>query len=317
MADNRQDKINNASYLYSTLITVYLLVVLIMRLTGWGYDMGIIQNLILSQSMILVPTLVFIIMTRCSIRDTLRIRATHWAAIFIVPVFVVALEPVMSLINSISLLWVESGTTELSTELVARYPLWVSTLLMAATPAIVEELAYRGFILGNYRYGGRLAAIIISGIMFGVMHMNFNQMAYAMILGILLGMLAEATGSILTTIYAHFCFNELSVLINYVVWKSPVLSKSMETSLTQGVGRDQLKATILVMCPVAFMGLCVALAILFALSVINGRRDYVMSMFIPKTNVQANGEKVRMITVPLVVTLVVCIVVMSIFEFVL
>ena len=96
MADNRQDKINNASYLYSTLITVYLLVVLIMRLTGWGYDMGIIQNLILSQSMILVPTLVFIIMTRCSIRDTLRIRATHWAAIFIVPVFVVALEPVMS-----------------------------------------------------------------------------------------------------------------------------------------------------------------------------------------------------------------------------
>ena len=57
---------------------------------------------------------------------------------------------------------------------------------MAATPAIVEELAYRGFILGNYRYGGRLAAIIISGIMFGVMHMNFNQMAYAMILGILL-----------------------------------------------------------------------------------------------------------------------------------
>ena len=61
----------------------------------------------------------------------------------------------------------------------------------------------------------------------------------------------------------------------------------------------------------------VLLAILFALSVINGRRDYVLSMFTPKTNVQTNGEKVRMITVPLVVTLGVCIVVMSIFEFVL
>lgn len=167
-------KVKGATWFFASLIGVYLIVLAVLMLSGLGGRISMIQNLLISQGMIFIPTLVYISITRCDIRETLRIRKTHWSAIFIVPVFVLALEPAMSVINSISLLWVDSATTELTEGLVAKYPFWVSTALMALTPCIVEELAYRGVILGSYRYSSRLWAIIVSGLLFGAMHMNFN-----------------------------------------------------------------------------------------------------------------------------------------------
>ena len=235
--DNVQRKVHGASWFFLSLICVYLCVVMILWKTNIGSHITMVQNLILSQSMIFVPTIIYILISKCDLRETLRLKKTHWLAIIIVPAFVVALEPLMTLINAISLLWVESATTELATGLVSNHKLWVSTLLMAVTPGIVEELAYRGVIMGSYRYGSRLAAIIIGGIMFGAMHMNFNQMAYAMVLGMMLGFLAEATGSIFTTMYAHFCFNEISVIISYIASHVSVLKQMVEK---QGV-TEQLK----------------------------------------------------------------------------
>ena len=151
--DNVQRKVHGASWFFLSLICVYLCVVMILWKTNIGSHITMVQNLILSQSMIFVPTIIYILISKCDLRETLRLKKTHWLAIIIVPAFVVALEPLMTLINAISLLWVESATTELATGLVSNHKLWVSTLLMAVTPGIVEELAYRGVILGSYRYG--------------------------------------------------------------------------------------------------------------------------------------------------------------------
>ena len=296
--DNVQRKVHGASWFFLSLICVYLCVVMILWKTNIGSHITMVQNLILSQSMIFVPTIIYILISKCDLRETLRLKKTHWLAIIIVPAFVVALEPLMTLINAISLLWVESATTELATGLVSNHKLWVSTLLMAVTPGIVEELAYRGVIMGSYRYGSRLAAIIIGGIMFGAMHMNFNQMAYAMVLGMMLGFLAEATGSIFTTMYAHFCFNEISVIISYIASHA-----------------DQLKQTILIYIPFAFMGLCAAAAMIVLLAYLNGRHMDMLAMF--RRNRNAEVKRPRIISVPLVLALCVCIGFMIITEFVL
>ena len=199
--------------------------------------------------------------------------------------------------------------------LVSNHKLWVSTLLMAVTPGIVEELAYRGVIMGSYRYGSRLAAIIIGGIMFGAMHMNFNQMAYAMVLGMMLGFLAEATGSIFTTMYAHFCFNEISVIISYIASHVSVLKQMVEKQASEGIAADQLKQTILIYIPFAFMGLCAAAAMIVLLAYLNGRHMDMLAMF--RRNRNAEVKRPRIISVPLVLALCVCIGFMIITVFVL
>lgn len=303
-------KVKGATWFFASLIGVYLIVLAVLMLSGLGGRISMIQNLLISQGMIFIPTLVYISITRCDIRETLRIRKTHWSAIFIVPVFVLALEPAMLVINSISLLWVDSATTELTEGLVAKYPFWVSTALMALTPCIVEELAYRGVILGSYRYSSRLWAIIVSGLLFGAMHMNFNQMAYAVVLGIMLGLLAEVTGSILPTMLAHFCFNEISVCIGYFLYHDSSLKKVAESASENIVTTKQLIITIVSMTPFAVGGLCVAFALLYALAVINCRKDEVLEMFRRKMRFADDGSEIRrprIISIPLVLSLAVCI----------
>lgn len=101
--DNVQRKVHGASWFFLSLICVYLCVVMILWKTNIGSHITMVQNLILSQSMIFVPTIIYILISKCDLRETLRLKKTHWLAIIIVPAFVVALEPLMTLINAISL----------------------------------------------------------------------------------------------------------------------------------------------------------------------------------------------------------------------
>ena len=303
-----QKKINRASWFFMSLVVVYILVVILLRITGFGKSISMVQNLILSQSMILVPTIFYIILTKCSIRETLRLRYTHWAMILLVPVFVIALEPLMTLINALSLMWVESGTEQISTDLLANHRLWVSMLLAAVMPAVVEELAYRGVVLGVFRHSHRLWAIITSGFLFGVMHMNFNQMAYAMVLGIMFGFLAEATGSIFSTMFAHFCFNGISVLLGYAAWHVGVLRNAMEKSMEQGSSTADLRQTASMLVSPAVIGLMIAVVILYCLAVLNGRKEKFMGLF------RKQPRSTRIISTPLVVTVCICIGLMVFFE---
>ena len=55
-------------------------------------------------------------------------------------------------------------------------PVWLLLMVFAVTPAICEELAFRGFILSGLARGGRLAiAVGISSLMFGIIHMIPQQ----------------------------------------------------------------------------------------------------------------------------------------------
>lgn len=317
MEDNAQKKVKGASWFFASLIIVYLAVFFAFGFTGLGSRINMIENILISQGMILIPTLAYILITRCSVRDTLRIRKTHWSAIFIVPVFVVSLEPAIVVINSISMLWVDNATTELAVGLVAKYPFWVSTSLMALAPCIVEELAYRGVILGSYRYSSRIWAIVVSGLLFGAMHMNFNQMAYAVILGMMLGLLAEVTGSILSTMLAHFCFNEISVCLSYFMYHNSSMKTMVESASETAVSKQQLLITIVGMTPVAIGGLCIAFALLYALAVLNGRKKEVLDMFRRHRTYADDGTEIRkpgIISIPLVIAMAVCIAFMIISE---
>lgn len=55
---------------------------------------------------------------------------------------------------------------------------------------IVEELAYRGFVLRSLQKYGKVLAVVISAILFGVMHANVPQGFFAFGVGLVLGYVA-------------------------------------------------------------------------------------------------------------------------------
>jgi sodium transport system permease protein len=99
-------------------------------------------------------------------------------------------------------------------------------LAFAVAPAVCEELAFRGFILSGMQRSGRpWLPIVMSSVTFGVVHMISQQVFNAMLLGLVLGLLAVRSRSLLPCIVFHFLFNGSQVLLARVdpdVFADPV-----------------------------------------------------------------------------------------------
>lgn len=81
--------------------------------------------------------------------------------------------------------------------------IWL-TLIVAAAPGVSEELFFRGFILRAFRNGmSRGLAVILSALLFGLMHFDSLQSPGAMAIGIYLGYVALLTGSVWPGVLAH------------------------------------------------------------------------------------------------------------------
>lgn len=97
---------------------------------------------------------------------------------------------------------------------IAESPWWAILLVMALLPAVCEELAFRGFILGGLLTGrqpGR--AILVTAILFGISHGVLQQSISATLMGIVLGWVSWRTGSVLPAMMMHALNNALSVSI--------------------------------------------------------------------------------------------------------
>lgn len=78
---------------------------------------------------------------------------------------------------------------------------------------IIEELLYRGIVYGRiYDLFGKKPAIILSAIIFGLVHMNLVQFVYATVFGLLLAWFVEVTEDISGAVMAHMAANLTSVL---------------------------------------------------------------------------------------------------------
>jgi sodium transport system permease protein len=95
--------------------------------------------------------------------------------------------------------------------------IWMLLLVMAALPAIFEELAFRGFILSGLRHMGHTRrAIIISSVLFGVTHAIFQQSIIATAVGVVIGYIAVQTGSIWPGMLFHVVHNSLTLATGHL-----------------------------------------------------------------------------------------------------
>jgi len=86
----------------------------------------------------------------------------------------------------------------------------------AIVPALVEEFACRGLILGALRKYGDAFAIVCSSILFGLMHGNFQQIPFAFLVGLILGYITIKTNTIWIAVAVHCFNNAFSVVFDYL-----------------------------------------------------------------------------------------------------
>lgn len=172
----------------------------------------LVPSIAVSEGALLIPTVIFLLCTPAGINECLgyhkiRISTVLWALLL-----VVTLMPAVTVINIATQLVSGNSALEIAA-MGLDLPAWAVFLMVGVLGPMAEEFVFRGYIFHSFRQTGRIAgAVILSSVMFGLMHLNFNQACYACFLGIMLALAVEATGSTVTSTVMHMLFNSFSVV---------------------------------------------------------------------------------------------------------
>ena len=86
---------------------------------------------------------------------------------------------------------------------------WIFILFVVVIAPICEELIFRKLLLQPLRGCGDMFAAIAAALVFAASHGNFDQFPYAFAVGLLYGILAVRSSSVLPTLILHFANNLL------------------------------------------------------------------------------------------------------------
>ena len=209
---------------FALIIVLYMGASLLVSLAarrGGSLSLPILQSILFSESIILIPGLIIAALSGAEVEEIFRFKKIRLKTGVLVVLFMFCIEPLTSLVNGISLLFSDNIAMDMAEQYLNDDSSFIYVaLVISVIGPLVEELAFRGIIYAGLRKSGRFfAAILIQAFLFGLMHLNLNQMSYCILLGIAFGILDEVTGSLWPGIIGHFTVNFGTVINTYAIMK--------------------------------------------------------------------------------------------------
>lgn len=178
-------------------------------------DISMILQIILQvTSLGLASVFVFAYSEKAEKKETKKIKLKSKIEIIFISIFLVfALQFVLSGIiypaigldyNITDTFATDSTSSELSKVILI--------LTLSVTPAIFEELFFRKAIIDFLSPHGKKMALLISALLFGMIHMNLSQGLFAFIIGLIFGGIYLYTNDIKVTMFIHFINNGIGAL---------------------------------------------------------------------------------------------------------
>ena len=310
----------------------HIAMVIVVIMAAGRIQMGVILSLSLGEIILLIPALIYLLFYKlskpkqaeaeqtvyyeegetqvcevqvCTVRKESLKERLHYnkvrpTTLAYVLFFTWLSMPLTTLINAISMLFVDNTIAEM-TDLILSVPFIVMLFFMAIVPATVEEFVFRGIAYGGYRKSGtKFMAVMLSALMFGLMHMNLNQALYAFVIGILLALLFEATNSIWTTMLFHFIYNAQSCCLMFLV--EAIMPGYYEEAASAVMNQEQLLMTISVYLIIAAITTPLAFCMLYKIAKNEGRTVQLLEC-LPK---KQQGKE-RLVTISFVLATIVAV----------
>lgn len=205
----------------------------------------------------------------------IRHRRLHFGALLCLVGITLLSMPLLSFLNLFSSLFVPNAAAGLAEQMTGG-PGWMNILFLAVIPAFSEEFVFRGVFFHGYRSHGFWKAALMSGLIFGLMHLNFNQFSYGFVLGVIFAAVVEASGSIYASMAIHFLINFQSAqAINALT--SLTASGVEEEGMLEISGAFQqtyLVTTVIVVGIVAIVTTALVVVLVKLLAKLCDREDY-------------------------------------------
>lgn len=222
----RNKIIRNTLYCYMPIVIIFAL---IRMLSAFGLlnFLGTAADYVLSiviQIGLLFCLSIFLFAgrTKAKVKDVFsfyKFKKINWKAILIS----IAIGVVVYLLNVLITTFFNAFLTALGYKFsngssMTEYPVWllfVNLLMTAVLPGICEETAHRGALLNGLSAMGQKKALIISSLLFGLLHLNIEQVFYATLIGLLVGYITCICNTIYPAIIIHFMNNAMSVIMGF------------------------------------------------------------------------------------------------------
>ena len=278
----------HAGLIYSICVCLYFFASRLF--SNLGFYKG---NLINQFALILLPPVLFLVLFKFNVKKVLRLNKIKFKTLLIIFFLVASAMPLVAVFNFLNhfLVKIIFGKYEFFQIPVENNlpSILISVFIVGVMAGICEEVLFRGVIQrGLERYGIK-KAIIITALLFGLMHLDFQRLFGTFLLGALMGCIVYRTNSLYGGIFAHFTNNSIVLLLGLYSLKA---EKFIEDS---GVDRDIFSqfenasmselVIILIVCLIMFMVFGAIFKVFMNLFIIN-TEDI-------KVDIEENKEPVR------------------------
>lgn len=222
----------NTYFLIIILLQLFLPVHLIFR---W-FNITDSKTMLLISHVItfIFPAIIYLIITKQSAKDVLKLNKLYFKDALLIILLAFVCQPIMTFFSLISQFFFENEIGNFVTGIV-NSPYIILLLLIAVLPAITEEITIRGVVLSGYEDKNIYLAASITGLLFGIMHLDPQQFLYAAVLGFVLALVVRITNSIFASALIHFLINGTSItlqkLLSFIPESTSVMEQATEISL--------------------------------------------------------------------------------------
>ena len=294
------------NWLFLTTLLVEAAVMAFMYLCS-DISLGIIESLLLSQLIVLVPAVLFLFGTRTDPGRLIAHNRPKFTTALLVVVFTFLCMPAIIAVNAFSMLFVDNEVAGLQSYMLS-VPWWQILLMVGIIGPVSEEFVFRGVIYHGYKTSQRfVGSMLLSALLFGLTHLNFNQMSYAVLVGIVSVLLLEGSGSIFYSMLFHICINTTNV-VQMLVQKAQGTIMSQEESMAyiertmQMPYKQALAVSVSVYAVIAAGAAALAGCLLYLIVKKENRVQHMQQLLHGNT-----GEKrTKLISVPLVISVALC-----------
>jgi len=295
-------KSEKANWLFLTVILMHIAVVALLFAAGDRITFGIITNFLVSEGIIIVPAVLFLLPMKGRFNEALGYHKIRISTFFMIILFTFLIMPLVTVLNALSLFFTDNAVAAMQGDIVG-VPFAVMWLLIGVYGPFCEEFVFRGILYRGYKRSGKIiGAVLLSSLAFGLMHMNLNQAVYAFAIGILLSMLVEATGSLWASTFCHMVFNSIQVcLMFFSDWMMDTLYGGALPDIQTEITGEALTAAMSVYLVIAAVTTPIAVCVL-AWMVKNEKREEIIRNL--RTKRGEEGE--YLISIPFIVAAVLC-----------
>ncbi len=280
--------------IFFSIIWIHIAVTFVLIVFASDKDLGMITNFLISQSILLVPALAGTLMSGENPLRLAGFRKIRLSTLGVILVFTYLCMPLTTTVNIVTLFFVDNTAAVMSGQIL-ELPFVISWLMIGVLGPLCEEFVFRGiFYQGYQRSGSAFCAGLLSAVLFGLVHMNLNQAAYAFVIGMIVVFLAEATGSLWGPVVFHMVFNSSQVLMMYASGRSTSEMQAADTVLP----RELLLVMLSVFLIISVISTTLAACLLIWIAKNEKREQALKNVW--KSRQDRQNKQGYMVTVPLI-----------------